>query len=306
MASKEADFFNRLFSEMPKQEGTEHDFAQERKQNAARQKPACPETVRLEPVTINGIGGEKLTNQSGKRREDRVILYIHGGGFTTGAAEERREITYDLCETYGFTVYANNYRLAPEHLWPAGFDDTYAFYKGLIGEVNPSTLYLMGESAGGTLVLSVALQAEADGVPQPAGIAAFSACTNQADQLPSHVNNIETDTMLGDAVNSEGQYKAVFGSAHPDRALLTGPVVSPYFGDYRLLPPIFLSASDNEVLLDDSVVLYEKLTKEHHPCMLDIQKDVFHAYPMFPMVPEARETLDRAVSFLDKTSGVKA
>ena len=148
----------------------------------------------------------------------------------------------------------------------------------------------MGESAGGTLVLSLALLLKEKGLPQPRALAALSPCVTQADQLPSYTQNAATDYMLRTAV-AEGKIKVVFGSRANDWEYLHQPTISPLYGDFSGLPPVFFSASDTEVLLDDSKLLYEKLKKQGHQTALDVRHGVCHAFQVFPAMPEAKQAL---------------
>ena len=298
MPSIEAMRFNRILAmaSAPKSV-VDIDFAAEREKNRRRRLPKCPEGMKVESADFSGLHAEVITNTTDKARKDTVIWYIHGGGFTTGAARERRQITQYLCGSYGYTVVANDYRLAPENIMPAGFDDCVLFYKELVNRAGAGHILVMGESCGGTLALSVSLEAKRENIPLPCGIAAFSPCVNQAYRYPSHLGNAGTDYMLHDSVNSEGQYEVEFGTKHPDPEVLHSIYASPIFGDYKGLPPIFLSATDTEALYDDSVELCRKLKVGNHPCELEIKKNVFHAYPMFPIIPEARETIADMFAF---------
>ena len=121
MPSKEAKMINEMFKSMPREpEGTKHDYVAEREQNAKRPMPELPEGITLEETEFDGISGEILRPEHPK---DAVIWYLHGGGFTTGSAKERRDITQYLAKTYEVTVISTNYRLSPEHKWPAHLDD---------------------------------------------------------------------------------------------------------------------------------------------------------------------------------------
>lgn len=297
MPSKEAERWNQLFQSFPKDPpGTPHDYAAERAANASRPLPPPPQGVRVEPVCYDGVDGEIVQPDE---PNGSAIWYIHGGGLTTGSARERRELTFHLAEKYACTVVASNYRLAPENRWPAQQDDCMTFYRAMLANgFDPKRLFFMGESAGGMLVLSVALRARDEGLPLPAGIAAFSPGTGVFDEFPSHTTNIPTDYMLGDALTRQDQNIAVFGTTQPSDAQLRHPYYAPFFGDFNGLPPIFLSASDYEVLLDDAVRLHDKLVQEGHLTAIDVAHGVLHAYPIFPDMPEAQETIDNAVRFL--------
>lgn len=152
------------------------------------------------------------------------------------------------------------------------------------------------------MVLSLGLYLRDHNMPLPGAIVAYSPCTNQDDGFPSHKENAKTDYMLGDAVNRPDQLEAVFGK-NASKELLHSDYVSPYYADFAGMPPIFLAASDIEALYDDSVYLYEKLKKEGHPVELDVQKGLCHAYPIFPPVPEAQETIEKTFAFIQKYVG---
>lgn len=299
--SKEAKMFNQLFAEGTKQnQKSPKSLEEERAENAARKKPELPEGVTCEDM--EGIDAE-IIRKAGGAHLDEVILYIHGGGFCTGDRSERREITYYLADQYERTVISINYRLAPENIWPAALDDCYDIYRELLNRgYHGRDMIFMGESAGGTLVLSLALKCRDDGIELPKAIAAYSPCTNQAEGFPSHRAKADTDYMLGDSVNTEKQKTAVFGPNHPDERM-RDPYISPIYGDYAGMPPVFLAAADYEALCDDAVELFRKLVFERRPVGIDIQHGLFHAYPMFPVVPEARETIAKTFDFIDKFCG---
>ena len=145
----------------------------------------------------------------------------------------------------------------------------------------------------------------AEGKPQPAAIVSFSPCVEQADGFPSHTENVETDYMLRDGTTRPEQYEAVFGINDRKACveMLKDPLISPYYGDYSDLPSVFFAASDTEVLYDDSRLLFERLKKEGHQVQLDVQNELCHAYPMLPVLPEARETIQKAMDFAGKVMG---
>ena len=111
--------------------------------------------------------------------------------------------------------------------------------------------------------------------------------------------------MLRDGTTRPEQYEAVFGINDRKACveMLKDPLISPYYGDYSDLPPVFFAASDTEVLYDDSRLLFERLKKEEHQVQLDVQHELCHAYPMLPVLPEARETIQKAMDFAGKVMG---
>lgn len=300
MLSKEAQEFNELFKSIPVEPAdVPRDYVKAREINAARPQFPIPDGVSITQIVINGIDGEVLRPA---RPNGRFIWYIHGGGLTTGAANERRDITVYLADRYGYTVYASNYRLSPENKWPAHLEDCILFYEGLLEQgIDPHKLFFFGESAGGTLVLSTALKARDTGLPLPAGLAAFSPPTAEGTEFPSRLANIGTDYMLHDALSRPDQLISVTGTADPPESLMKDPYFAPYYADYHDMPPIFLSASDYEVLYDDSVLLYEKLKQTGAEACLDVKHEMIHAWPAAGiMLPEAWDTISKAIAFLEK------
>ena len=292
MASLMANVYNLIFRLMP-QNG--NDFAAERKRND-RKPPKPPKGVKVSELIIGGHSAERIEKKENNRG---WVLYIHGGGFTTGSARERRELCQYITDKYGYNCISINYRLAPEHKWPAQIEDCISAYKDIIElGIDNRRLYLMGESAGGTLVLSLILALKERGIAMPRAVAAFSPCVNQAEHYPSHSGNAKTDYMLRDKV-FKGMQEPVFGKNAPDE-ILRNPLASPVYGDFEGLPPVFLSASDTEALLDDSRVMFIKLKATGHKTSLDIQHGCCHAFQVFPMIPEAQAALNETFRFLEE------
>ena len=273
--------------------GQPHDYVLERKRNAERKVPKLPKGVVLEEVRLNCMSSEKLTKQGNRKG---LIFYIHGGGFTTGSARERRFATQYIVDHYGYECISINYRLAPENKWPVQTEDCFEAYVNILKEYDAKDIVFMGESAGGTLVLSLALLSKERGLPMPKAIVAFSPATDNCEDLPSHTKNIKTDYMLKDMV-AKGITDVLFDHQAKEEEL-KDPLLSPYYGDYKGLPPILLSVSDSETLYDDTVIFYEKLKKEDHEVMLDVKHGVCHAYQIMTYMPEARETLDNVFVYL--------
>ena len=289
MASLQANLINFIFSKMPASDG---DFVKERENNA-KMKIKKPKDIEIVEKDLNGFPADFITKRG---NEKGIIFYIHGGGFTTGSARERRSITQYLVSKYGYDCISINYRLAPENKWPAALDDCVCAYEKVLEGCDSKELVLMGESAGGSLVLSLGLKIKEKGLHMPKAIVAFSPSTDLYEDLPSHKGNIRTDYMLKDAI-SRGLHLALFDH-DPDESELKDPLLSPYYGDYEGLPPIFLAASDSETLLDDSIVLYNKLFNQGHNVKLSVGHDLIHAYPMFPFLPETKDCLKEVFSFL--------
>lgn len=297
MPSLFAHATNFVFRCMPQDKpGQPHDYVAERKRND-RKPPKPPKGVTVELGELGGLSAEFIKKQGNKKG---TIFYIHGGGFTVGSARERRAICMYMTSKYGYDSVTFNYRLAPENLWPAPLEDSLTAYTALLEKGTlPKDIVFMGESAGGTLVLTLAMLLKEKGLPQPGALVALSPSVTQVDQFPSYKENAKTDYMLRTSV-AEGKIKVVYGERKNDLEYLRQPTISPLYGDFTGLPPVILSASDTEVLLDDSKILYEKLKKQGHTTALDIRHGVCHAFQVFTAMPEAKKALEMIFNTLDQ------
>ena len=290
-------FTNLVFKIRPsKRPGQIHDYVKERQRNEKRIVPKIPKGVELEEINLNGFIADKISKQA---NDKGLIMYIHGGGFTSGSARERRIITYYLVDKYLYNCISINYSLAPENKWPSMLEDCYVAYQNILDMgYDPKNIIFMGESAGGCLVLSLGLLLKDRNIPQPKAIVSFSPCTDMYTDLPSHTNNIKTDYMLKDAI-SKGLADVMFEDT-PTEKQLKDYLLSPYYGDYNGLPPIHLSASDSETLYDDSVVLYNKLKNSNHHVVMETEHDACHAYQIMSYMPESKRLIKKVFKFIEE------
>lgn len=294
MPSKEAQFINDMFKNAPKDDTST--YLDERENGRNRPKPPLPDGVTLKEMSLGGNYAEliKKTGNAGP-----LVMYIHGGGFKTGAAEERREITYEIVSRYGSNVIANNYRLCPENKWPIPLMDCVAAYEAILEMgYEPENIVLGGESAGGSLVLAVLLYLRDHNKPLPKGAFVYSGSIIHNGHLPSHTTNIETDYMLGDSVASDDDMEDIFGLGDEAEALSKSSYASPINADFSGLPPIFIAVSDSEALYDDSVVLHDLLQKAGVKTELLVGHDLIHAYPIFANLPESAEAIAKTFVFI--------
>ena len=294
MASLLTHFLNGMFKRMPIIEDPEL----ERRQNAALPLAKPPRGIAVEDARL-GVPCELI---SGKGSGEPVILNIHGGGFTTGSKEQTRAFSFALCKLLKCKVLAPDYRLAPEHKLPASFDDCFEVYKRAI-KVYPR-LILVGGSAGGTLALATALRAKEEGLPLPAAVAAISPLAGIGMQLPSHQTNLATDYMLKrDPSGGALLQKLIPEGAGED--FLKDPKISPVYGDFAGFPPLFLAASDSEILFDDSKLLFKTAKAAGVKCFFLIGHKQLHAWASIPQIPEARSALKQMRTFLQREGVLK-
>ena len=252
-----------------------------------------PDGIRTTGVTL-GDRPALLVEPAANPRTG-TILYFHGGSFVVGSPETALSLTGNLVVRTGFRALSLDYRLAPEHPFPAAIDDTLRAYRALLdsGE-DPSTIVFAGDSAGGGLTVTTCLAAREAGLPQPAAILAFSA------GLDATRTGASMDTKAGiDPIFTReelGRTKDLYLAGRDPRHHLISPAV---LADLTGFPPMLLQAGANEVLLDDSTRLAVRARDVGVDVILDITADVPHVFQSFTgVLDEADEALDRAALFL--------
>ena len=225
----------------------------------------------------------------------RVILYFHGGAYVAMSARTHRAITSRLASWSNTSLFAADYRLAPEHKFPAALDDAVAAYRALIEAGTPAShIVAAGNSAGGGLALALLVALRDAGHEPPAAGVLFSPWTDLACTGKSIVANDAADALsFGSWVVSQAQYYLGDTPA-------TNPLASPLYADLTGLPPLLIQVSDSEVLLDDSRRVAEKATQAGVATTLQIWPLVPHGWQMFaPILPEGRAALRDASAFID-------
>jgi epsilon-lactone hydrolase len=224
-----------------------------------------------------------------------TILYFHGGGFVVGSPETALCLTANLVVRTGMRALSVDYRLAPEHPFPAGIEDTLAAYRALLDSgADPLSVAFAGDSAGGGLAVTTCLAARDAGLPLPAAIVAFSPGLDA--------------TRTGESMTTRAAFDPIFTRSGLDHtgALYRGdqdpaqPLLSPaVHADLTGFPPLLLQAGTNEMLLDDSTRLAVRAREAGVDVILDITADVPHVFQSFAgVLDEADEALDRATLFL--------
>ena len=244
-----------------------------------------PKGVKISHTVLGGVDAERIEND--RNPSDRIVLYIHGGGFVTGSSRARRQFTSYVADKIGLNVLSIDYRLAPEHPFPAGPEDCLAAYEALLKMYSAGKVILLGESAGGNLVLSLLLQIREKGLPMPAGTFALSPTVQYDRVLDSYVTNQGTDSIV---TNLSEEVCDVY-LCSKDEAVLKDPAAAPYYGDFSGCTPVVLWASDSEVLLDDSRILFEKLKEQNVPSRLYIRPGMMHTWIILPFLPESGKDL---------------
>jgi epsilon-lactone hydrolase len=296
MPSLRARFFNAMIrSTLRKQRWgrDEHELAAR-----ARRKFGAPGIVQW--LAVRGLGiipategpGEWIVPKDAAARA--LIFYIHGGGFVSCSPRTHRPITAALASKTGMLVFSADYRLAPEHPFPAGLDDVYATYLELTRMEPNARVAVAGDSAGGGLVMSLLLRIRDEGLAPPACAVCFSPWTNLTPRDPE-CENARADAMFYPQNTGE------FAAAYIGSASASDPDISPVFGDYNDLPPILFQVSSTEILIDDSRRVHEKIKAAGGVSELRIFDDLSHCWQMLNwFVPEAGQALDQAAAFISR------
>lgn len=236
--------------------------------------------------------GEWLTPPTNPRA---TILYLHGGGYYFCSPRSHRAIAFGLATRVNASVFSLDYRLAPEHRFPAALDDSVAAYRRLLGDGVPGqSITIAGDSAGGGLALATLLALRDAGDPLPAAAVLFSPWTDLTCSGESMRTNDGRDPMYHASIfpRVAAQY---LGSADA-----RNPYASPVFGEFEGLPPLLIQVGDTELLLDDSTRIATKARAAGVHVELDIWRNVPHIFQIWtPFMPEARDALAHAAAFID-------
>ncbi|MGN1023262.1 MAG: alpha/beta hydrolase [Lachnospiraceae bacterium] len=274
----------------------EADFAKQRAILAdPKNQPPTQKGVTFEKAVLSGVPVEFAHPQA--KRSGSLILYVHGGGFAFGDEVTSRPYASVLAAACGMSVCSVGYRLAPEHRYPAGVEDCFAVYQELLRQNPGRKIALVGESAGGTLVLVTALLAKEHGAALPCCIFAISPCCTMAEELPSREKNRAVDLVLSNAD---------LGKCLEELYLEKGadpydPHVSPMYADYQGFPPVLLTVDGSEVLRDEVRRTRERMEQAGVHVEYRELTGTFHSFPTLGGIcPEGKEILDESVRFLTR------
>lgn len=252
--------------------------------------------ARRTPVDCAGVAAEWIAVP--ESRPERVLLYLHGGAFMFRFPATHAAMVARWCRPLGARALMVDYRLAPEHPFPAGVEDCHAAYRWLLAQgIDAHRATIAGDSAGGNLALATLLRAKAAGEPLPACAVLLSPVADFTLSSRSLVANERRDPMftLPAVLKLRAHY------APPECAL--DPCVSPLFGDFHGLPPMLLQVGSTEMLLDESVRLAEKAHAAGVDVELEIWRNMPHVFQSMSVLPQAGEAIASIVRFIRSRAG---
>jgi acetyl esterase/lipase len=272
---------------------------QERRSKALRP----PADIQCRPVCVAGLPAEWIeapsTDLGAPGTVSGTLLYLHGGGFVLGSNGVFREWAARLARATSTRVLLVDYRLAPEHPYPAALDDVTATYLWLLQEgIEPAKVLLAGDSAGGGLALSTLVSLRDAGHPLPAGAICISPWTDLALTGDSIRDKAHVDPIL--SLRALETYAGYYAGA----VERTEPLLSPLYADLRDLPPLLIQVGSEEILLADAARCAAKARRAGVDVTLETWEGMFHVFHMVPFLRETKRALESIAAFVSHRLGV--
>ncbi len=251
-----------------------------------------PPDTHIESVDAGGVPGEWVC--APEVDQDRVLLYLHGGGYVIGSTHTHRGLIAGLSAAADCRALALDYRLAPEHRYPAAVDDAVKAYRWLLDTGwSPNRIAIAGDSAGGGLTLATLVALRDAGDPLPAAAAPISPWTDLEGTGNSMRTHVDKDPMV-EPGGLLGMARLYLGDADPRQ-----PTASPLHADLTGLPPLLIQVGELETLLDDATRVAASARENGVAVTLEVWPDMVHVWHLFaPMVPEGRQAIAGIGAFL--------
>lgn len=247
--------------------------------------------IRYQEIDINGMYGEWVSVNRAHMKK-HVILYCHGGGYSTGSSIYARTLTSKLSSSTSMDVLVFDYRLAPENPYPAAVQDAMKAwnYLMLLG-YGARDVILAGDSAGGNLALSLVLKLKEEERLLPRGLVLMSPWTDLTSSGRSHETKAEMDPVL-----SEDYINRMIG-AYAEGMDLKDPMISPLFGKFEGFPPTYIQVGENEILLSDSMRLHRAMVEANVSVKIDHFPGMWHVFQMSPF-KMAYDAMEKNAEFI--------
>jgi monoterpene epsilon-lactone hydrolase len=252
-----------------------------------------PAGIEVMPVIIDGLPAEWILPS--RTTKDKVIFFVHGGGYVSGSCSDHRIHVSKFVKGTNIRALLYEYRLAPEHTFPAALDDSVKAYRWLLAQgISPSNIVFTGDSAGGGLCLATLLALREQSHPLPSSVVVLSPWTDLTCSGESYRSNARK------CLSPEGTWTAFskhYVGDHDPKL----PWISPLYGDLHGLPPLLIYVGGDEILRDDSVSFAEKAQKAGVNVTLRVGEGLFHCFPVCaPLFPEATQAMDEICTFIKR------
>jgi acetyl esterase/lipase len=250
-----------------------------------------PDGVRFTDADADGVPSQWAVPDAAG--QDRVLLYLHGGGYCYCSIRSHRKVTGHLARAAGWRALNVDYRLAPEDPFPAALDDALTAYQWLTRQVSPGHVAVGGDSAGGGLTMALLLRLRDEGLPLPGAGVLLSPWVDLAmtgDSITTRADLDARQEAAGTKACADG-----YLNGHDPR----DPYASPLYGDLAGLPPLYIQAGDYDILVDDSHRLADKARRSGVTVRLDIFPEMLHAHQLWAgNMPEADDAVARVGAYL--------
>ncbi|HVN00778.1 MAG TPA: alpha/beta hydrolase [Caulobacteraceae bacterium] len=251
-----------------------------------------PENCHIEPLKLGGVAAEKITPKGADA--SRTIFYLHGGGYCIGGCVSHRTMVAKMAEAAGATAYTIDYRLAPEHRFPAAVDDALAAWRAFISAGgNAARTVIAGDSAGGGLTVALAVAARDAGLPAAAGLHCISPWANLTNTGPAYQAKAETDFIITQAGIDDFKVNYLAPGQDPK-----APLASPVFANLAGLPPMLIQVGSEEVLMSDATLLAERAGIARVDVTLRIWPDMIHIWPFFPQLSAGARAMAESTAWI--------
>jgi acetyl esterase/lipase len=255
--------------------------------------PPVPSGVEVHRFDADGISAAWISPFEAD--SNRVIVYFHGGGFVTGGIDSHLMMCSLMGQVLRIKVLVFDYRLAPEHPFPAALEDGLKMYRWLLKQgYQASDVIISGDSAGGGLALAVTLSLRDANEPLPSAVVCISPWVDLALTGGSHKTNAKADVILTTDVLTE------WALAYTDESNLRNPLVSPLYADFNGFPPLFIQADADEILSDDAKRLANKAKADGVDATLKVWNGLWHVWhALGGLVPESKKAFEEIERFLN-------
>lgn len=255
---------------------------------------ALPTGCFHEPLSLGGVKCEQVSPQGAL--PGRTILYLHGGAYTMGSPRSHRPMVARIAEAARATAFAADYRLGPEHRFPAAVEDAVAAYSALLGRgLEPGQIVVAGDSAGGGLTMALGLALKIASLPQPAGLFAISPWADLTQSGESYRTKADTDPMITKAGLDSASLAYLGGLDARD------PLASPVLGDFEGVAPVLIQTGSEEALLSDSLILADRLAHARVDVRLEVWPEMIHVFHAWSgALQAARRAIKVAGAWMDE------
>jgi len=257
--------------------------------------------VKIEPVTIGGVKAYMVTPRSvPPENVNRLLVHVHGGCYVSGPGESGTTEAILMAGFGHFKIISVDYRMPPDHPYPAALDDAMAVWKAAVKMADPKKMAIFGSSAGGALTLSMVLRAKQDHLPLPAAIAPGTPMADLTNSGDTFRTNAMLDNVLVAPDASCDKRAALYTNGHD----LRDPFLSPIYGDMHGFPPAILTTGTRDLLLSNTVRVHRKLRQAGVEASLQVYEGQSHAqYSRDVDAPETKEAFEEIAHFFDKHLG---